>query len=242
MREKVLIAAERMTELTCRMRVKKTEEDEDGGADGVDLFPESALVPIRSYPDVGIELRTKWAQELMKSFATSSTSTTTTTNNPHGLQIRPLDFIAMLDGSVKVLTAASAATGPSRNNPGRKAGYPARFQIPPRTLWGLDEAQRVKRAEMFAMASLLYELLSGTQIFEGLSDEEVQERFSKGEFPPDAASLPYSLVIFSGWSEEFAEEMAKRGMYATGRPLFYYFFVHERAIGISFFLACKLLF
>ena len=216
-----------MTELTCRIRVKKTEEDEDCGADGVALFPESALVPIQSYADAGIELRTKWAQELMKSFSTS----TNTTNNPHGLQIRPWDFIAMLDGSVKALTAA----GPSRNDRGtRKVGYPARFQIPPRTLWGLDEAQKVKRAEMFAMASLLYELLSGTQIFEGLSDEEVQERFSRGEFPPDAASLPNSLVIFSGWSEEFAQELAKQGMY--GPALLYYLFSHERATGISFSL------
>lgn len=194
-----------MSALTCRIRVKKTEKDEDGGADGVDLLPESALVPIRVYPDVGIELRTKWAQEVMKSFAT----TTTSSNNPHG-QIRPWDFIAMLDGSVKALAAAPS---PSRNNPGGKVGYPARFQIPPRTLWGLDEAQKVHRAEMFAMASLLYEILSGTQIFEGLSDEEVQERFSKGEFPADAVSLPNSLVIYSGWSEEFAQELAKRGMY-----------------------------
>lgn len=67
-------------------------------------------------------------------------------------------------------------------NSGKNAGYPARFQIPPRTLWGLDEEQKVKRAEMFAMASLLYEIFSGTQIFEGLSGDEVQDRFSNGEF------------------------------------------------------------
>lgn len=196
-----------MSELTCRIRVKKTEKDEDGGADRVDPLPESALVPIRAYPDVGIELRTKWAQEIMKYFAT-----TTSSNDPHG-QIRPWDFIAMLDGSVKAL---AATTSSSRSYPDGKVGYPARFQIPPRTLWGLDEAQKVHRAEMFAMASLLYEILSGTQIFEGLSDDEVQERFSKGEFPADAVSLPNSLVIYSGWSEEFAQELAKRGMY--GRP------------------------
>lgn len=202
-----------MTALTCRIRVKTTEEDEDSSADGVHLT-EPALVPIRSYPDAGIELRTKWAQELMKYFAT-----TTSSINPHG-QIRPWDFIAMLDGSVKAVAAATA----SSHNPGRNTGigYPARFQIPPRTLRGLDEAQKVQRAEMFAMASLLYEILSGTQIFEGLSDEEVQERFSKGEFPSNAVSLPNSLVIYSGWSEEFAQELAKRGM--CGTALLYYLF------------------
>lgn len=97
-----------MSALTCRIRVKKMEKDEDdgGGADGaVDLLPDSALVPIRAYPDVGIELRTKWAQEIMKSFATTS-------DKPHG-QIRPWDFIIMLDESVKAL---AAATNQSRNN------------------------------------------------------------------------------------------------------------------------------
>ena len=201
-----------MSALTCRIRVKKTEKDEDdSSANRVDLLPESALIPIRAYPDVGIELRTKWAQEIMKSFATTS-------DKPHR-QIRPWDFIAMLDGSVKAL---AAVTSPPRKNPSENVGYSARFQIPPRTLWGLDEAQKVHRAEMFAMASLLYEILSGTQIFEGLSDEEVQERFSKGEFPPDAVSLPNSLVIYSGWSEEFAQELAKRGMYEPA--LLYYLF------------------
>lgn len=179
--------------LTCRIRVIKTEEK--NSAEGMDL-PESALVPLRDYPDVGIELRTKWAQEVMKYFASS---------NPHDY-IRPWDFIATPDGSVKAL-----AIEPSLH-PGKNAGYPARFQIPPRTLWGLDKAKKVQRAEIFAMASLLYEIFSGTQIFGDLSDDQVQDRFSNGEFPDDAISLPCSLSIYSGWSEEFAQELAKRGM------------------------------
>lgn len=179
--------------LTCRIRVIKTEEK--NSAEGMDL-PESALVPLRDYPDVGIELRTKWAQDVMKYFASS---------NPHDY-IRPWDFIATPDGSVKAL-----AIEPSLH-PGKNAGYPARFQIPPRTLWGLDKAQKVQRAEIFAMASLLYEIFSGTQIFEDLSDDQVQDRFSNGEFPDDAISLPCSLSIYSGWSEEFAQELAKLGM------------------------------
>lgn len=184
------------TVLTCRIRVEKAEEK--NGAEGVDL-PESAVVPLHDYPNAGIELQTKWAQEVMKTFATS---------NPHGY-IRPWDFIATSDGSVKAL-----AMEPSRH-PGQNAVYPARFQIPPRTLWGLDQAQKVQRAEMFAMASLLYMIFSGTQIFEDLSDDKVQDRFSNGVFPDDATSLPYSLFIYSGWSEEFAQELAKRGMAPT---------------------------
>ena len=196
--QKRTIAPAKMAQavLPCRIRVKKPEEE--NCAEGVDL-PESAVVALRDYPDAGVELRIKWAQEVMKAFATS---------NPHGC-IRPWDFIAMSDGSVKRFIME-----PLRD-PGKNAGYPARFQIPPRTLWGLDEARKVRRAEMFAMASLLYEVFSSTQIFEDLSDDEVQDRFSKGEFPDDAKSLPNSLTIYSGWSEEFSLELAKRGMAPT---------------------------
>ena len=59
----------------------------------------------------------------------------------------------------------------------------------------LDHNQKVKRAEMFAMASLLHEIISGMQPFEGLTDGEVQPRFSNGDFPDDAISLPYSLSV-----------------------------------------------
>ena len=61
------------------------------------------------------------------------------------------------------------------------------------------------------MAGLLYEIFSGTKPFENLTDGEVQNRFSNGDFPDDAVSLPYSLFIFSGWSEEFSQELSKRG-------------------------------
>lgn len=64
------------------------------------------------------------------------------------------------------------------------------------------------------MASLLYEIMSGKEPFQELTDDEVQRRFSNGDFPDDAASLPNSLFIYSGWSEEFSQELTKRGTYA----------------------------
>ena len=79
-------------------------------------------------------------------------------------------------------------------------------------LWGLDEAEKVWRVEMFARASLLYEIFSGTKPFEDLTDDEVQDRFSNGKFPNDAISLPHSLNIYSGWSEEFAQKLIRWGM------------------------------
>ena len=53
------------------------------------------------------------------------------------------------------------------------------------------------------MASLLYKILSSTKYFEELTDNKVQHRFSNTIFPDDAISLPYSLIIYSGWSKEF---------------------------------------
>ena len=178
--------------LTCRIRVKKFEEKND--AEDCTKLPESAVISLRDCFDVGIEIRTKWAEEVIKYFA-----------NPPG-HIRAWDFIATAGGSVKALVMDPLGDA------GKNAVYPARFQIPLETLWGLDEAEKVRRVEMFAMASLLYEIFSGTKPFEDLTDEEVQDRFSNGKFPDDAASLPHSLNIYSGWSEEFAQELTRRGM------------------------------
>ena len=62
------------------------------------------------------------------------------------------------------------------------------------------------------MASLLYEIMSGKAPFEELTDEEVQHRFSNGDFPKDAASLPGGLLMLSGWSEEFSNGLNEDGM------------------------------
>ena len=64
---------------------------------------------------------------------------------------------------------------------------------------------------MFAMASLLYEIMTGRKPLEGLTDAAVQLRFMKGEFPDDAAALPNMLFILSGWSAEFSHELTRRG-------------------------------
>jgi hypothetical protein len=67
--------------------------------------------------------------------------------------------------------------------------YPARFRIPPDTVLRLGEEEKNKRSVMFALGSLLYEINSGNKPFEGLSDDEVQLRFSNGDFPDNIKSL-----------------------------------------------------
>lgn len=134
--------------------------------------------------------------------------------------IRPWDLLAELDGSVSKVDGYVSKLDGAVEIPGSTGkAYPARFQIPASCLRDLEHSQRVRRIEMFAMASLLYEIMSGKQPFEGLTDEEVQDRFRNGDFPSDASSLPNSLFIYSGWSEEFSNELARQGMMSYRRAL-----------------------
>ena len=145
-------------DLTCRIRVEKTEgNDCDNG-----LPQEVVTLPLRDCPEIGIEIRTRWATEVMKHFEQIRKPRTC---------IRPWDFVARLDGSIESLTMPVLEGDLSED-------YPSRFQIPPRTLYGFNHGEKIRRAEMFAMASLLYEIMSGRKPFEGLTDNEVQGRFT----------------------------------------------------------------
>ena len=173
-------------QLTCRIRVSKAENhDADTERPG-----NSTVFDMKDCPEVGVEIRLRWVSEVVKYFEVMHDS------------LRPLDFIGNLDGSIKLLSTA----GPEGDV------YPARYQIPPETIRELDHHDQVRRTERFAMASLLYEILSGKKPFEELTDEEVQHRFSNATFPDDAVSLPKSLLLYSGWSEEFSQELNKRGI------------------------------
>lgn len=185
-------------ELPCQIHVKKAEDDDGDGKQ----TQEAAILPLRDCPDVEIELRTRWAAEVMKYFAPA--------RGPQ-ISIRPWDFVGRLDGSIESITTPVLAENLSKT-------YPARFQIPPSTLQGLDHEEKIRRIEMFAMASLLYEIMSGRKPFEELTDNEVQHHFANGDFPQDAATLPNSLFILAGWSEEFSQELTRQGLPNLRRP------------------------
>ena len=170
----------------------KAEDNDDNN----EKTQEAVMIPLRNCPDIGIEVRTRWATELMKHFGQTRKPQTS---------IRPWNFVAKLDGSVECLKMPALTSGLCE-------GYPARFQIPSNTLHGLNHEEKVRRANMFAMASLLYEIMSGREPFEGLTDDEVQHHFMSGDFPDDAAALPNSPFILSGWSEEFSQELTRRGL------------------------------
>lgn len=175
------------TQLICRIQVTKAKDYE---ANTTEKEENSAVYNLKDCPEVGFETRAQWANKIMSYFAATHDS------------IQPWDFLVNLDGSVQLLPLPTQ---------GGDVCYPARFQIPPATISDLDENERVRRADRFAMASLLYEIDTGAKPFEGLTDDEVQQRFSSADIPDDAKGLPHSLLIFSGWSEEFAEEFYKLG-------------------------------
>ena len=176
----------------CQIRIQQSESDD---SDHQSLH-EAVLLPLSDCRDVSIETRKKWTIGIMEHIG----------GGTEHISIRPWDFVGRLDGSVESLATPTSGDDLSE-------GYPARFQIPHGTLHGLDTGEKIKRAEKFAMASLLYEIMSGRKPFEELSDSEVQNRFTRGDFPEDAATLPSSLFILSGWSEEFSQEVAKLSMY-----------------------------
>ena len=183
--------------LPCRILVRKTSGENDGNA--VQL-QKATLLPPKDVPDVGDEIRTKWMEGIITYFGQDAN---------HRKSIRPWDFVAKLDGSVESLARPQLKGDQSTTG---SQVYPTRFRIPQSILAGLEEEEQVRRTEMFALGSLIYEIMSKKQPFEDLSDAGVQRNFANGEFPKDAAELPHSLRIFAGWSEEFSKELVKRGI------------------------------
>ena len=171
---------------TCRIRVKWPRHELP---DRHDL---RHLSEINGSPPLTKEIRQKWAEGVINLFSTDP-------NAPTSATIRPWDILLHPDGSVETLTSES----------GGRDSYPPRFRIPPQTVLGLDEGEKVNRAEKFALGSLLYELVTATVPFEALSDDEVQDHYSRGIFPDDVFAMPEGPDILGCWSLEFEKEVVK---------------------------------
>ena len=148
---------------------------------------------IKGLPDATEKLRLQWVEGIDKLFSSGPSSVA---------NIRPWDILLLKDGSVEVLSLEE----------GGRSSYPSRFRIPPCNVRGLDEAEKVKRAERFALGSLLYEVMTTNKPFEELSDEQVQDHYSRGLFPDDVFSVAMGPYILGCWSVEFAEEMERLRM------------------------------
>lgn len=95
--------------------------------------------------------------------------------------------------------------------------YSARFRIPPTTLKGLPEEECKKRAQRFAVGSLMYEIMAGKPPFEDLEEGSVQQNFEKGLYPTETMEYPLEIAvqILGFWSQEFTEQYIKHSAYLS---------------------------
>jgi len=131
--------------------------------------------------------------------------------------------------------------------------YPASYRIPPETISQFPEKERINRAHLFAFASMMYEVYSEQckPPFDGLSETEIQERFSRAEFP-EVTSLPQWPIILACWSTEFAKELSKilgikpslaqkAGDYIKNHPVLFGVQVASAVVGLAGIIALPVL-
>lgn len=168
-------------DVTYRIRVRSFHSDN-----------EDHFVNMNEFSNGSEEVRKQWVEKITDHIWGSQ-------GNSSLGSIRPWDFILDPDGSVESLPVSPIE--------GKSSGmYPAHYRIPPTSIDVLERQEQTDRQERFAFATLLYEIGSGKKPFEGLSSEEVQQRYGNAEFPDDVRILspPLFIAILSLWSVEFA--------------------------------------
>lgn len=198
------------TETTCRIR----------------LYDGTQLVDLKDYPNTTPELRQQWATSILTHLGTPASEPQT--------RIRAWDLLAHLDGSVQCLpaplpTATSNSVSSASDNNNIESVYPIRYRLPPSTLpsGSLTTQELVARAEIFALRSLLYEVLKGRKPFEDPPDDEVQRRFAAGEFPTDVDALDFRVVA-PGASGEAGEASSSQAVVERRDGTFPRFFLHSK--------------
>lgn len=121
--------------------------------------------------------------------------------------VRDWDLVLDLDGSVENIASDQVASSSVEKF------YPIRYRLPS-VIWKKlsTNAERVQRAELFALGSILYELIAGHQLFEDIGqdekdEEEIHSLITKGEFPEELWTLKMAVRILACWCPAFAKEM-----------------------------------
>jgi hypothetical protein len=120
-----------------------------------------------------------------------------------------LTFIIKDSDNAELLVSAEDRTPYNTSN--LDSQYPAHFRIPPTTLHGLSEEECKKRAQRFAVGSLIYTVMAGKPPFADLDEGLTQHNFEKGDYPTETTGFPLEIVvqILGFWSEEFVEQYIK---------------------------------
>lgn len=167
--------------MLCRVLIKIPDEKDES----------LTLSRPRNVPDISDLTRKSWVDG-MKQFVESGI------DYQH---IRPLDFLFSLDGSVEVQPSSDQTSPKPPLN-----SYRSPYRIPPETITDLESNEKVRRAELFALGSLIYEIYANKAPFESLRDSDVQAWYCRAQFP-DVTHLPQWPIILSCWSVEFAREL-----------------------------------
>ncbi|KAG4427631.1 hypothetical protein IFR05_016885 [Cadophora sp. M221] len=187
----------------CRIRVKVprdvSSEDEDAAVQS--LKSKYHFTPVSTLSDpVPLATLRQWIQSISGLFFKRQEMTNQSC-------ICDWDLILNLDGSVENIPSTQAASSQIEKV------YPSRYQLPP-VIWNRlsTNREKIQRAELFALGSILYELISGGQLFTDIGpdendEEEIQSSIKKGEFPEKLWTLPMAIRILACWCPDFAKEM-----------------------------------
>lgn len=140
-------------------------------------------------------------------------------------RIRPISLRVTLDldGKVQVEAEPIRMLVDTNPHPTPAAVYPARYRIPPSMIRGLPLEAQVWRSEKFALGTLLYELYTGQKIFDGKTDNEVQDQYRRAATFPNLESLPawIQCLIYVCWSAEFGRylSLGKFAQYVEDNPV-----------------------
>jgi hypothetical protein len=193
-------------EAVCRIRVKQVASDAQeiqsilGQNDHDNDSIRGPLLPLGDTTGIPFETRLQWVQLISNQFLDRS-------KLEDGCGIRGWDFILGLDGSAVNLASNNASSCSS--DPVTKV-YPARYRIPAVVIERLTSStEKVQRAQLFALGSLLYHLLSGKEMFNGIGEDDgdIESHFIKGEFPEDVWELPKAVRILGCWCPGFAKDL-----------------------------------
>lgn len=179
-------------EAICRVRVMESASQEEQTQDISDASQKCNEQP----SDIPLQTRLQWAESISEKFLDRQ-------NLDTGYGIRDWDLVLGLDGSVENHADNTLPASPLTR------AYSARYRIPKVIIERISsDEENVKRKELFALGSLLYEVFSGNKIFSSEKGEEhIQAYFVGGKLPEDIWGLPCAVRILACWCPGFAKDL-----------------------------------
>jgi hypothetical protein len=179
----------------------------------------------------GIDNTTSWAGQIIK----KAKKMFQEDEKSGSLRMCLRDLTAAFDKDKVELSTEETTTPYSISNP--ESQYPARFHIPSSTIGDLSKQECLRRAERFAVGSLLYKIETSREPFEELEGNAVQEHFASGKYPKDMSiPLETTVPMLGFWSQEFADaymEQLKLGKSLSLTSAIFYGQLIQRISGSS---------